>query len=70
MAKLLILTGIFIVVLGLLLLLPVKSLLPGRLPGDITIERKNFTVYIPLATSLLISLLISVVIYLVRHWKG
>lgn len=36
----------------------------GRLPGDIIIERPNLTIYIPLATSLLLSLLISGVLYL------
>lgn len=36
----------------------------GKLPGDISIKGKNYSVYIPIATSLLISLLISLILYL------
>ena len=36
----------------------------GRLPGDILIERENFRLYLPLGTSLLISLVLSVVLWL------
>lgn len=37
----------------------------GRLPGDILIEGKHFTVYFPLATGLLISLLLSLILWLI-----
>jgi hypothetical protein len=36
----------------------------GRLPGDIVIERENFRLYLPLATSLLISVVLSLIIWL------
>lgn len=36
----------------------------GRLPGDIVIERENFRLYLPLGTSLLISLVLSVILWL------
>ena len=36
----------------------------GRLPGDIVIERENFRLYLPLGTSLLISLVLSVIMWL------
>jgi len=39
----------------------------GRLPGDILLKDGNFTLYVPLATSLLLSLLLSVIIYLIRR---
>jgi hypothetical protein len=58
MPKLLILAGLFLVALGLLWLLGERFGL-GRLPGDIVIERENFKLYIPLASSLLVSVLLS-----------
>lgn len=39
----------------------------GRLPGDIFIQRKNFTVYFPIATSILISMILSAVLWLVMR---
>ena len=42
----------------------------GRLPGDICIERKNFRFYFPLVTCLLASLLLSLVVWLVRLFRG
>ena len=38
----------------------------GRLPGDIRIERKNFRLYVPIATMLVFSLLLSLILYLLR----
>ncbi len=71
LGRFLILVGAVIVVLGLLLtLLPRLSGLSegfgwlGRLPGDIYIKRDNFTFYFPLATSLLISVVLSLLLYL------
>ncbi len=59
-AKLLILFGVVFALLGGLLLVVGKIPFIGRLPGDIYIERGNFTFYFPLATSLLISILLTV----------
>jgi DUF2905 family protein len=39
----------------------------GRLPGDIVIERDNFRVYIPLATSLLVSVILSLILWLANR---
>jgi len=61
---LLIVFGLALVVLGLLWPLIAKMGL-GRLPGDFTIERGNFRLYLPLATSLLISVVISVLLWLI-----
>ena len=36
----------------------------GRLPGDILIKKENFTIYIPIATSILISIILSILFYL------
>jgi hypothetical protein len=66
MARFLIVLGLAILVVGLLW--PSLSKLGlGRLPGDIVIERENGTVYVPLATCLLLSLLLSVVLWVVNR---
>jgi hypothetical protein len=57
--KLLILFGIVLALLGVLLLVVGKIPLIGRLPGDITIRKGDFTFYFPLATSVLISILLT-----------
>jgi len=62
--RLLIVFGVALIVLGVLWPLVAKMGL-GRLPGDITIERDNFRLYIPLATSLLISVVLSLVLWLI-----
>jgi hypothetical protein len=66
MARVLIVLGLVILAVGLLW--PYLSQLGlGRLPGDIMIERKNITLYFPVATCLLISLLLSVVLWVVNR---
>ncbi len=59
-------TGIVIAALGLLLILAEKlpGLPLGRLPGDIRIDRGGFHFYFPLATSILVSLVLSLVLWL------
>ena len=64
--KLLIFAGIFIVIIGVLFLFGDKIPLIGKLPGDIIIRKKNFTIYFPIVTSILLSLLISLILYLFR----
>ncbi|MCB0278952.1 MAG: DUF2905 domain-containing protein [Calditrichaeota bacterium] len=65
MQRLLILIGITLLLIGLFW--PQLSKLPfGHLPGDIIIRKENFTFYFPLTTMILISLILSGVIYLLR----
>jgi hypothetical protein len=64
--KMLILLGVFIILMGLLLLLGEKIPWIGRLPGDIIIRKKNFTFYFPLATSILISIILTLLFTLFR----
>lgn len=65
MQRALIIIGISIVLIGLLW--PWLSKLPlGRLPGDILIDRPGFKVYIPITTMVLVSLLISFLLWLFR----
>ncbi|MBI2080792.1 MAG: DUF2905 domain-containing protein [candidate division NC10 bacterium] len=59
LGRMLLLLGVILVLLGGLLLLVGKVPFLGRLPGDIVIERKNFTFYFPLATSILISIVLT-----------
>jgi uncharacterized membrane protein YkgB len=66
LGKLLILLGVFIVLIGLLLLIGEKIPWVGRLPGDIVIRKKNFTFYFPLATSILISVILTLLFTLFR----
>jgi uncharacterized membrane protein len=67
LGKSLIIIGILLVVLGLLFSIGSKIPWLGRLPGDIYIQRGNFTFYFPLATSIVISLIITLVLYLFRR---
>ena len=63
----------FLIVLGLLILMvgiawPWISALPlGRLPGDIIVERENFKFYFPITTMLLVSVLISLIVWILRR---
>lgn len=66
-AKWLIVLGLVLVALGLLWPL-VQKLGLGRLPGDIVIERENFRLYLPLGTSILISVVLSLVLWLIGRW--
>jgi hypothetical protein len=69
--KLLILFGLILVVAGVVLVVLVgRTHLPiGHLPGDFLYRGKNSTVYFPLATSLLLSVVLSVVLYLISRFR-
>ncbi len=67
MGRTMIIFGLILVGLGLLLLYGPKIPWLGRLPGDITIKRENFTFYFPLASSLIISILLTILISLFRR---
>ncbi len=54
---------------GVILLLSDKIPFPGKLPGDIVVEKRNFTFYFPIATSILISIILSIVFYLLGYFK-
>ncbi|OGC02040.1 MAG: hypothetical protein A3G35_04585 [candidate division NC10 bacterium RIFCSPLOWO2_12_FULL_66_18] len=59
LGKMLILFGVVLALLGGLLLVAGKIPFLGRLPGDILIRRENWSVYFPLTTSILISILLT-----------
>ena len=62
----LIITGIIILILGLIIQFSDRIPFLGKLPGDIRLEGKNFRFYFPLATSIVLSLLISLILYLIN----
>jgi hypothetical protein len=65
--KLLIFLGLILVVLGGLFLLGDNIPFLGKLPGDIHIQKKSFNFYFPLTTCILLSLIISIILYLFRR---
>jgi uncharacterized membrane protein YkgB len=66
LGRFLIIIGAIMVLVGVVLLLGPKIPWLGRLPGDIVIKRENFTFYFPLATSIIISVILTLVLYLFR----
>jgi hypothetical protein len=64
MGKLLVIVGLAIAGLGLLVMAGIPF---GRLPGDIVYRRGNFTGYVPIATSIVVSLLLTLLIALFRR---
>ncbi len=62
--KFLIITGLIIIALGAILMLAGKVPFLGRLPGDIIIEKKNFTFYFPLATSIILSIILTLILWI------
>ena len=67
LARLLILSGLVLVAVGVVVYASGRFTWLGRLPGDITIRRDGFTLYFPLATSILASIVISLLLYLFRR---
>jgi hypothetical protein len=64
LGKMLVLLGFLLIAIGIFFIFLNKIPFLGRLPGDIYISRKNLTFYFPLATSILFSLVISLILWL------
>ena len=64
MGKLLVFFGLGIAALGLLVMVGVPL---GRLPGDIVVKRGNFSFYFPLATSIILSILLTLIVTFFRR---
>ena len=69
MAKIIIIFGIVLVAIGVVLLFIEKIPFLGKLPGDILIKKEHFTFYFPLTTSIIISIIISLILYLLGKFK-
>ena len=70
MGKLLIIVGIVCIVVGLFITYGPKIPFLGKLPGDISVEKENFKFYFPLGTSILISVLLSLLLFLYHKLKN
>jgi len=65
LGRLLIVVGILVAVIGVILTLAGRLPWLGRLPGDVYVQRGNWTFFFPLATSLLVSVVLSLVLWLI-----
>lgn len=70
LGKLLLMLGGVIILIGAVLVFAARFNLPlGRLPGDITYRGKNTVVYFPLATSIIISIVLSLILWLFNRGR-
>lgn len=69
MGKWLLITGILLIVVGLVVIALEKLTGGAKLPGDIIFRKDNFTFYFPLATSIIISLILSLLFYLINKLR-
>ncbi|MBS1518791.1 MAG: DUF2905 domain-containing protein [Bacteroidetes bacterium] len=67
--KMLIISGVIIALLGILITFSDRIPFLGKLPGDIKIKKENFVFYFPVVTSILISILISLIIYFFNRMR-
>jgi uncharacterized protein HemY len=66
--KILIFFGVILILFGLIFSFAGKIPYFGKLPGDIYIKRENFTFYFPITTCILISIIISIIFYLISRF--
>jgi len=69
MGKLFILTGTVLLIVGLFMQFDIKIPYLGRLPGDIVIEKEHFSFYFPITSSILISIVLILVFYIIGKFK-
>jgi hypothetical protein len=69
LARVMIIIGVVLIALGLLMLVLPRFPFSGRLPGDILIKKEHLTFYFPLATSIVISIIISLILYLINKFR-
>ncbi len=60
--------GVLLIIIGVAILAAGRLPWLGRLPGDILIERDNLTIFIPLGTMLVVSLVLTVIANLIARW--
>lgn len=66
MGQILLILGIILAIIGLFLIFDIRIPFLGQLPGDFYYKGKNFQFYFPLATSILISVILSLIFYFFR----
>jgi len=67
MGKWLIILGLMVVAVGVIISFAPRIPWLGRLPGDILVKKENFTFYFPLATSILLSVILSLILWFLRR---
>ncbi len=67
LGKLLMFAGLILLIVGALFSFVGKIPFLGKLPGDIYIQKKNFTFYFPLATSIIISIILSLALWFLNR---
>jgi hypothetical protein len=70
MGKILIIAGVILIVAGLVVNFADKIPFLGKLPGDISVDRGNWKIYFPITTSILISILLSLLLYFFQRLKN
>ena len=70
MGKFLIMAGVILIIAGVIISYRDRLPFLGKLPGDFSIERPNFSFHFPLMTSIIISLLLSLIIFLVNKYRN
>ena len=65
LGRMLVVVGLLIVVVGLVLIVVGRIPWLGRLPGDISVQRDSWSFYVPLTTSIVISILLSLLLYVI-----
>jgi hypothetical protein len=65
--RLLVISGAVLVLVGLVFMLSGKIAWIGRLPGDIYIKKKDITFYFPLGTSILLSIILSLILWFINR---
>lgn len=71
LGKTLILIGSLFILAGLVVFMASRGKVPflGKLPGDILVQKKNFTFYFPLATSLVVSVGVSLILFIIARMR-
>ena len=64
LGKILIFFGVILILIGGVILLAGRIPWIGRLPGDIFIQKKNFTFYFPIATSIIVSIILTLIFFI------
>ena len=70
LGKMLIALGLLIAAAGVVLIIAGKLNIPfGKLPGDITYQKKNLTVFAPFGTMLVVSVILTLILNIFSRWK-
>jgi hypothetical protein len=67
--RILIYFGIILIIVGILLSYGSKYIKFGKLPGDIKVEKENFRFYFPLTTSIVLSLILTFLFWIINRFK-